>query len=57
MLSKGCATSRAGKLVTFGIVPSEPHTGYGYIEAGDFLEVLIPLPLYGKTRPATAAST
>ena len=23
-----------GKLVTFGIVPSEPHTGYGYIKAG-----------------------
>jgi mannose-1-phosphate guanylyltransferase len=23
-----------GKLVTFGIVPTEPHTGYGYIEAG-----------------------
>lgn len=24
----------AGKLVTFGIVPSEPHTGYGYIKKG-----------------------
>lgn len=24
-----------GKLVTFGIAPTEPHTGYGYIEAGD----------------------
>ena len=23
-----------GKLVTFGIVPNEPHTGYGYIEKG-----------------------
>lgn len=23
-----------GKLVTFGIVPSEPHTGYGYIKRG-----------------------
>ncbi len=23
------------KLVTFGIVPNEPHTGYGYIKAGD----------------------
>ena len=28
----------AGKLVTFGIVPSEPHTGYGYIEAGEPIE-------------------
>ena len=26
--------AQAGKLVTFGIVPSEPHTGYGYIQAG-----------------------
>lgn len=26
--------AQEGKLVTFGIVPSEPHTGYGYIEAG-----------------------
>ena len=24
-----------GKLVTFGVVPTEPHTGYGYIETGD----------------------
>lgn len=23
-----------GKLVTFGIVPSEPHTGYGYVKRG-----------------------
>ena len=27
--------AEAGKLVTFGIIPSEPHTGYGYIEVGD----------------------
>ncbi len=26
--------ARAGKLVTFGIVPSHPETGYGYIEKG-----------------------
>ena len=26
--------AEAGKLVTFGIVPSEPHTGYGYIKKG-----------------------
>jgi mannose-1-phosphate guanylyltransferase len=28
-------TARAGKLVTFGIAPTEPATGYGYIEAGE----------------------
>ena len=26
--------AEAGKLVTFGIVPDKPHTGYGYIKAG-----------------------
>ena len=26
--------AEAGKLVTFGIVPSAPHTGYGYIKLG-----------------------
>lgn len=26
--------AEAGKLVSFGIVPSEPHTGYGYIKRG-----------------------
>lgn len=26
--------AETGKLVTFGIVPTEPHTGYGYIEVG-----------------------
>ncbi len=31
---KGAEAARAGKLVTFGIVPSAPHTGYGYIKAG-----------------------
>jgi len=27
--------AEAGKLVTFGIEPNEPHTGYGYIKRGD----------------------
>ncbi len=27
--------AQAGKLVTFGISPTEPHTGYGYIEVGN----------------------
>lgn len=32
---KAVPLAEAEKLVTFGIVPLEPHTGYGYIEAGD----------------------
>lgn len=27
--------AREGHLVTFGVKPTEPHTGYGYIEAGE----------------------
>lgn len=30
--------AQAGKLVTFGIVPSHPETGYGYIEQGAVVE-------------------
>jgi mannose-1-phosphate guanylyltransferase len=30
-------TAATGKLVTFGIKPSEPATGYGYIEGGESL--------------------
>ena len=29
----GRAAAEAGRLVTFGIVPTAPETGYGYIEA------------------------
>jgi mannose-1-phosphate guanylyltransferase len=28
------AAARAGRLVTFGVTPTTPETGYGYIEAG-----------------------
>lgn len=30
--------ARQGHLVTFGVKPTEAHTGYGYIEAGDGVE-------------------
>ncbi|MEX9251087.1 mannose-1-phosphate guanylyltransferase/mannose-6-phosphate isomerase [Pseudenterobacter timonensis] len=30
--------AESGKLVTFGIVPSAPETGYGYIKAGEKLD-------------------
>lgn len=29
--------AEAGKLVTFGIIPTKPHTGYGYIKRGKAL--------------------
>ncbi|MCD7059666.1 mannose-1-phosphate guanylyltransferase/mannose-6-phosphate isomerase [Pelagibacterium xiamenense] len=31
----GAAAAREGRLVTFGIAPDTPATGFGYIEAGD----------------------
>lgn len=34
-VAKAVPLAQDGKLVTFGIVPTEPHTGYGYIESGD----------------------
>jgi mannose-1-phosphate guanylyltransferase len=30
--------AEAGYLVTFGIKPTKPETGYGYIEAGESLD-------------------
>jgi mannose-1-phosphate guanylyltransferase/mannose-6-phosphate isomerase len=33
-IEKGVAPAQAGQLVVFGIAPTHPETGYGYIEAG-----------------------
>jgi mannose-1-phosphate guanylyltransferase / mannose-6-phosphate isomerase len=40
-LTKAAAAAQAGAIVTFGMQPTAPETGYGYIEAGD--------PLPGST--------
>ncbi|WP_445621075.1 mannose-1-phosphate guanylyltransferase/mannose-6-phosphate isomerase [Kushneria sp. Sum13] len=37
-LEKGRAMAAHGRLVTFGIAPTSPHTGYGYIRAGQPVE-------------------
>lgn len=34
-VERGRPHAEAGKLVTFGIVPDSPHTGYGYIRAAE----------------------
>ena len=36
-IEKAASTSNQGKLVTFGLVPSRPETGYGYIKRGEAL--------------------
>jgi mannose-1-phosphate guanylyltransferase len=37
-IKKGIKWAEKGYLVTYGIVPSRPETGYGYIERGEILE-------------------
>jgi mannose-1-phosphate guanylyltransferase / mannose-6-phosphate isomerase len=35
---RGLAAAQDGRLVTFGITPSRPDTGYGYIQSGELLD-------------------
>ena len=37
-VEKAIPLAKAGKLVTFGIVPTEAHTGYGYIKRGNAID-------------------
>ncbi len=37
-LTQAIALAESGKLVTFGIVPDRPETGYGYIRRGDAID-------------------
>ena len=34
-IQKAASAASAGFLVTFGIVPTHPETGYGYVQSGD----------------------
>jgi len=34
-ISEAYELAKAGRLVTFGVVPNSPHTGYGYIRQGE----------------------
>jgi mannose-1-phosphate guanylyltransferase/mannose-6-phosphate isomerase len=38
-VADACVIARTGAVVTFGIVPSKPETGYGYIRQGPAYEV------------------
>jgi mannose-1-phosphate guanylyltransferase/mannose-6-phosphate isomerase len=39
-VARGLAAARLGNLVTFGILPDRPETGYGYVRAGNELDGL-----------------
>ena len=43
-VGRGLPSAEGGRLVTFGIVPTAPETGYGYIEAAGSAE-LEPVPI------------
>ena len=41
----GIPAAEAGRLVTFGIVPTAPETGYGYIDSAEALNAASPVPI------------
>jgi mannose-1-phosphate guanylyltransferase/mannose-1-phosphate guanylyltransferase/mannose-6-phosphate isomerase len=40
-VGEGVKAASSGHLVTFGIVPDSPHTGYGYIQQGEALAGMV----------------
>ena len=44
-VDRGVALARQGRIVTFGVPPSGPETGYGYIRAeGDYVDAFVEKP-------------
>lgn len=39
-LDLAAAAARTGRIVTFGVRPNQPHTGFGYIEMGEALSAV-----------------
>ncbi|MFI5363043.1 MAG: mannose-1-phosphate guanylyltransferase/mannose-6-phosphate isomerase [Elusimicrobiota bacterium] len=55
-VARGTALAASGKLVTFGIPPTAPETGYGYIEAsGDKVLRFVEKPTLEKAREYLAS--
>ncbi|RAH99735.1 mannose-1-phosphate guanylyltransferase/mannose-6-phosphate isomerase [Acuticoccus sediminis] len=46
------AAARAGKMVTFGVLPTHPETGYGYIKAGASEDLVRPVEMFVEKPPA-----
>lgn len=49
-LLQAAQVAAAGHLVTLGIQPSRPETGYGYIQRGELMETLAGQPVYHVAR-------
>ncbi|MEZ8225368.1 mannose-1-phosphate guanylyltransferase/mannose-6-phosphate isomerase [Vibrio splendidus] len=52
VISRGVDYAKQGKLVTFGITPNAPETGYGYIKQGDPLSPLVQTKTNAKAQSA-----
>lgn len=54
-VERGFRAAESGKLVTFGIVPTEPHTGYGYIQAAVDGDAPVPVTAFREKPDAETA--
>ncbi len=54
-VAAGVPAAASGRLVTFGVTPDRPETGYGYIEAGEIEEDLLPLRRFVEKPDLTTA--
>ncbi|WP_059018947.1 mannose-1-phosphate guanylyltransferase/mannose-6-phosphate isomerase [Vibrio coralliirubri] len=54
-ISRGVDFTKQGKLVTFGITPDAPETGYGYIKQGEPLSSSIKTDTNGTKQPINHA--
>lgn len=55
-VSQACTLAQQGKLVTFGIQPEGPETGYGYIEAdGNLVRRFVEKPSVDKAKEYVAS--
>lgn len=51
----GAKAAKHGEIVTFGIRPDKPETGYGYIEAGDALSIGLKVKSFKEKPPLETA--
>ena len=55
-VQEGVAAAESGEFVTFGIAPSHPHTGYGYIQAPPAAVVARPVQRFVEKPDAETAA-